>query len=107
MTDFCRQGAVEGLATWWGDEAQLPEVHGATAHALRKYYGLVDATIEYFLEHVRADIEHSGANESLAPRYVKSRRYVIRGRRAAAVTIWAWREMHAGILRHLRQKHRF
>ncbi len=105
MTHYCRQSAAEGLATWWGDEKQLPEAHGATALALRKYYGCDDATIEYFYEHVRADIEHTEHSFSLFDGYVKNRRDVVRGRRAAAVTVWAWREMHDGILRFLTDKY--
>ncbi len=65
LTNFCRRGASEGLAAWFADEAQLPESHGALALALRKFYGLDDDTIEYFLEHVRADIEHTDASSSL------------------------------------------
>jgi pyrroloquinoline quinone (PQQ) biosynthesis protein C len=107
MTHYCRRSAAEGLATWWGDEKQLPEAHGATALALKKYYGLPDETIEYFYEHVRADIEHTEHSFSLFEGYVKDRGDVVRGRRAAAVTLWAWREMHDGILRHLRRKYDF
>ena len=44
---------------------------------------------------------------SLFDGYVRDRGDVVRGRRAAAVTLWAWREMHDGILRYLRQKHGF
>jgi pyrroloquinoline quinone (PQQ) biosynthesis protein C len=107
MTHYCRKSAAEGLATWWGDEKQLPEAHGATALALTKYYGLSDETVEYFYEHVRADIEHTEHSFSLFEGYVKDRGDVVRGRRAAAVTLWAWREMHDGILRCLRSKYRF
>ena len=107
MTHYCRKSAAEGLATWWGDEKQLPEAHGATALALTKYYGLSDRTVEYFYEHVRADIEHTEHSFSLFDGYVKDRGDVVRGRRAAAVTLWAWREMHDGILRYLRQKYDF
>lgn len=105
MTHYCRQSGAQGLATWWGDEKQLPEAHGATALALRKYYGCDDATIEYFVEHVRADIEHTEHSFSLFEGYVKDRRDVVRGRRAAAVTLWAWREMHDGIERFLETKY--
>lgn len=107
MTHYCRQSAAEGLSTWWGDEKQLPEAHGATALALRKYYGCDDATLEYFYEHVRADIEHTEHSFSLFEGYVRDRGDVVRGRRAAAVTLWAWREMHEGILRHLERKYGF
>ena len=107
MTDYCRKGAAEGLATWWGDEKQLPEAHGATALALTKHYGLSDETVEYFYEHVRADIEHTEHSFSLFEGYVRDRGDVVRGRRAAAVTLWAWREMHDGILRYLRKKYDF
>lgn len=107
MTHYCRKSAAEGLATWWGDEKQLPEAHGATALALTKYYGLSDETVEYFYEHVRADLEHTEHSFSLFEGYVKDRGEVVRGRRAAAVTLWAWREMHDGILRYLRQKYDF
>ncbi|HVL55324.1 MAG TPA: iron-containing redox enzyme family protein [Burkholderiaceae bacterium] len=105
LTYFTRQGAPEGLTTWYADEAQLPEAHGATALALRKFYGLDDATIEYFLEHVRADLEHSEANESLIGTYVSTREDVMRARRAGAVTLWAWREMHEGMHRVIRKKY--
>lgn len=105
MTDFCRRSAAEGLATWWGDEKQLPEAHGATALALRKYYQCDDRTLEYFYEHVRADIEHTEHSFSLFDGYVKDRGDVVRGRRAAAVTLWAWREMHEGIHRFIRAKY--
>jgi pyrroloquinoline quinone (PQQ) biosynthesis protein C len=107
MTYFCRASAAQGLATWWGDEKQLPEAHGATALALRKFYGCDDATLEYFYEHVRADLEHTEHSFALFEAYVRDRTDVVRGRRAAAVTLWAWREMHAGILRYLRAKHGF
>ena len=107
MTHYCRKSAAEGLATWWGDEKQLPEAHGATALALTKYYGLSDKTVEYFYEHVRADIEHTEHSFSLFDGYVNDRRDVVRGRRCAAVTLWAWREMHDGILRYLRKKYDF
>ena len=107
MTYFCRRGAPAALATWYADEAQLPEVHGATALALRKFYGLDDETIEYFLEHVRADIGHTDATENLIGKYVRGRHDMARARRAASVTLWAWREMHEGILRELRRRHAF
>lgn len=104
MTYYCRRSAEEGLASWYADEEQLPEVHSATALALRKYYGLDDETIEYFLEHVRADIVHSDTNENLLPRYCDTPLKVARARRAAVTTLWAWREMHQGILRELRRR---
>lgn len=107
MTYFCRRNAPEGIATWYADEAQLPEAHGATALALRKFYGLDDETIEYFLEHVRADIGHTDATETLLAAYVHNPRDMVRARRAASVTLWAWREMHEGILRELRRRHDF
>lgn len=107
LTHYCRRSAAEGLATWYADEAQLPESHGATALALRKFYGLDDATIEYFLEHVRADIEHSDASGGLLDSYVRTDAEIAQARRAGAVTLWAWREMHDGILRILRQKYDF
>jgi pyrroloquinoline quinone (PQQ) biosynthesis protein C len=105
MTYYCRRSAEEGLACWYADEEQLPEVHGATALALRKYYRLDDETIEYFLEHVRADIVHSDANEGLLARYCDTPEKVARARRAACGTLWAWREMHQGILRELRRRY--
>ena len=107
MTHYCRKSAAEGLATWWGDEKQLPEAHGATALALTKHYGLSDETVEYFYEHVRADLEHTEHSFSLFEGYVRDRGDVVRGRRVAAVTLWAWREMHDGILRYLRAKYDF
>ena len=79
----------------------------ALALALRKFYGLDDDTIEYFLEHVRADIEHTDASSSLLDKYVLSGIEIARARRASAVTLWAWREMHEGILRILRRKYDF
>jgi len=107
MTYFCTRSAEEGLASWYADEEQLPEVHGATALALRKYYGLDDETIEYFLEHVRADIGHSDSNEGLLARYCDTPLRIARARRAACVTLWAWREMHQGILRELHRRFDF
>jgi len=107
LTMYCRRSGVEGLSTWYADEEQLPEVHGATALALRKFYRLPDDTIEYFLEHVRADIEHSDANEALLARYIHTPRELAAARRAASVTLWSWCEMHEGILRVLRKKYRF
>jgi pyrroloquinoline quinone (PQQ) biosynthesis protein C len=105
MTYYCRRSAEEALACWYADEEQLPEVHGATALALRKYYRLDDETIEYFLEHVRADIVHSDANEGLLSRYCDTPEKLARARRAACGTLWAWREMHQGILRELCRRH--
>ena len=107
MTHFCRNSAAEGLATWYADEEQLPEVHGATALALRKYYDLDDDTIEYFLEHVRADLEHSDAAEILLETYIQTDEDLAQARRAASTTLWAWREMHHGIERELRRRHSF
>ncbi len=104
---YCRSSAAEGLATWYADEAQLPESHGATALALRKFYGLDDETIEYFLEHVRADIEHTDSSFSLLEIYIRSGIEIAKARRASAATLWAWREMHEGILRILRRKYNF
>ncbi len=105
LTHYCQQGGVEGLATWFADEEQLPEAHGAAGLALRKYYGLDDPTIEYFLEHVRADIVHSDSAENLIGRYMHSRADVVRARRTASVTLWAWREMHEGVHRAIREKY--
>ena len=107
LTYYCRRSAAEGLASWYADEAQLPESHGATALALRKFYGLNDETIEYFLEHVRADIEHSDASLNLLGIYVSAGMEIAQARRASAATLWAWREMHEGILRVLRHKYDF
>jgi pyrroloquinoline quinone (PQQ) biosynthesis protein C len=107
LTYFCRNSAAEALAAWYADEEQLPEVHGATALALRKYYGHDDETIEYFLEHVRADLDHSDAAEILMANYIHTDAEVAQARRAASATLWAWREMHEGILRELRKRHGF
>lgn len=107
MTYYCRRSAEEGLASWYADEEQLPEVHGATALALRKFYGCDEATIEYFLEHVRADLEHSDSTEEMLNRYCDTPEKIARARRAAAVTLWAWREMHEGILRELHRRYNF
>ena len=107
MTYFCRRSAAEGLASWYADEAQLPEAHGATALALRKFYGLDDETIEYFLEHVRADLGHTDSSGHLIEDYIGSAKDIARARRASAVTLWAWCEMHEAILRELRRRHGF
>ena len=104
---YCRRSAAEGLGTWYADEAQLPESHGASALALRKFYQLDDDTIEYFLEHVRADMEHTDASSGLLEIYVRSGMEIAQARRAGAATLWAWREMHEGILRALRRKFDF
>ena len=76
-------------------------VFGATALALRKFYGLDDETIEYFLEHVRADLGHTDSSGNLIEDYIGSGKDVARARRASAVTLWAWCEMHEAILREL------
>jgi pyrroloquinoline quinone (PQQ) biosynthesis protein C len=107
LTYYCTRSAEEGLCAWFADEDQLPEVHGATALALRKYYGYRDEVIEYFLEHVRADIAHSDAAEAVLLAYCSTPQAVQRGRRAGNMTLWAWREMHDGILRELRKRHAF
>lgn len=107
MTYYCRRSAEEALCCWFADEEQLPEVHGATALALRKYYGYRDDTIEYFLEHVRADLGHSDASEAMLVSYCGTPEAIQRGRRAGNLTIWAWREMHDGILREIRRRHAF
>ena len=104
---YCRRSAAEGLGTWYADEAQLPESHGASALALRKFYQLDDDTIEYFLEHVRADLEHTDASSGLLEIYVRSGMEIAQARRAGAATLWAWREMHEGILRALHRKFDF
>jgi pyrroloquinoline quinone (PQQ) biosynthesis protein C len=107
MTYYCMRSAEEALCCWFADEEQLPEVHGATALALRKYYGYRDDVIEYFLEHVRADLGHSDAAEEVLVSYCKTPEAIQRGRRAGNLTLWAWREMHEGILRTLRARHAF
>jgi pyrroloquinoline quinone (PQQ) biosynthesis protein C len=84
----------------------LAEVIGFP-RTMTHYCRLSDETIEYFYEHVRADIEHTEHSLSLFEGYVKDRGDVVRGRRAAAVTLWAWREMHDGILRYLQKKYDF
>jgi pyrroloquinoline quinone (PQQ) biosynthesis protein C len=105
MTYYCTRSAEEGLCSWFADEEQLPEVHGATALALRKYYGYRDEVIEYFLEHVRADLGHSDAGENVLVSYCHTPDAIQRGRRAGNMTLWAWREMHDGILREIRKRH--
>jgi pyrroloquinoline-quinone synthase len=107
MTYYCMRSAEEGLSCWFADEEQLPEVHGATALALRKYYGYRDDVIEYFLEHVRADLGHSDAAEHMLVSYCHTPDAIQRGRRAGNLTLWAWREMHEGILREIRRRHTF
>ena len=107
IASYFRRSAAEGLGTWYADEAQLPESHGASALALRKFYQLDDDTIEYFLEHVRADMEHTDASSGLLEIYVRSGMEIAQARRAGAATLWAWREMHEGILRVLRRKFDF
>jgi len=107
MTYYCMRSAEEGLSSWFADEDQLPEVHGATALALRKYYEYPDETIEYFLEHVRADLGHSDSAEEMLQSYCRTPDAVQRGRRAGNMTLWAWREMHDGMLREIRRRHAF
>ena len=107
MTYYGMRSAEEALACWFADEEQLPEVHGATALALRKYYGYRDEAIEYFLEHVRADLGHSDAAEAMLVSYCHTPDAIQRGRRAGNMTLWAWREMHDGILREIRKRHAF
>ena len=107
MTYYCMRSAEEGLSSWFADEEQLPEVHGATALALRKYYGCRDDMIEYFLEHVRADLGHSDASEGILASYCGTPEAIQRGRRAGNMTLWAWREMHDGMLRAIRKRHAF
>jgi pyrroloquinoline quinone (PQQ) biosynthesis protein C len=107
MTYFCMRSAEEGLSSWFADEDQLPEVHGATALALRKYYGYPDKTIEYFLEHVRADLGHSDSAEEMLVSYCRTPDAIQRGRRAGNMTLWAWREMHDGMLREIRRRRAF
>lgn len=107
MTYYCMRSAEEALSCWFADEEQLPEVHGATALALRKYYGYRDDAIEYFLEHVRADLGHADASEAMLVSYCHTPAAIQRGRRAGNLTLWAWREMHEGILREIRKRHAF
>ena len=102
---FCLRSAEEGLAAWYADEEQLPEALGSLALSLRKHYGCDDYAIEYFLEHVRADIGHSDSSADLLLRYCDTPEKQLRARKAANVTLWAWLEMHAGILRFLRQRY--
>jgi pyrroloquinoline quinone (PQQ) biosynthesis protein C len=102
---YCMRSAEEGLASWYADEEQLPEALGSLAWALRKHYGCNDYAIEYFLEHVRADIGHSDSSENLLFRYCDAPEKQARARKAANVTLWSWIEMHAGILRFLRTKY--
>ncbi|HLI28714.1 MAG TPA: iron-containing redox enzyme family protein [Chloroflexota bacterium] len=107
LREFATRSAEEGLAAWYADEEQLPEALGGLGYALRKRYGYRDEAIEYFLEHVRADVGHSDATEELLLRYCDTPERQYRARRAANVTLWAWLEMHAGILRALRRKYGF
>jgi pyrroloquinoline quinone (PQQ) biosynthesis protein C len=105
LREFATRSAEEGLAAWYADEEQLPEALGGLGYALRKRYGFDDYAIEYFLEHVRADVGHSDATEELLLRYCDTPQRQYRARRAANVTLWSWLEMHAGILRALRRKY--
>ena len=102
MTHYCRKSAAEGLATWWGDEKQLPEAHGATALALTKYYGCRTRRSNISTSTCAPTSSTPSTRSSLFEGYVGDRGDVVRGRRAAAVTLWAWREMHDGILRYLK-----
>ncbi|MBT5459846.1 MAG: hypothetical protein HOK82_24890, partial [Rhodospirillaceae bacterium] len=49
----------------------------------------------------------SDAAEILLEAYIKTDEDVAQARRAASATLWAWREMHEGILRELRRRHDF
>lgn len=102
---YCMCSAEEGLAAWYADEEQLPEALGSLALAMRKKYGFDDYAIEYFLEHVRADLGHSDSAMELLMRYCDTPERQLRARKAANTTLWAWLEMHAGILRYLRTKY--
>jgi pyrroloquinoline-quinone synthase len=105
LREFSTRSAEEGLAAWYADEEQLPEALGSLGFALRKYYGLGDDALEYFWEHVRADVDHSDASEELLARYCDTSERQYRARRAANVTLWSWIEMHNGILRELEKRY--
>jgi pyrroloquinoline quinone (PQQ) biosynthesis protein C len=105
LREYSTRSAEEGLAAWYADEEQLPEALGSLGFALRKYYGMPSDALEYFFEHVRADVDHSDASEELLARYCDTSERQYRARRAANVTLWSWVEMHNGILRELRQRH--
>jgi len=54
---------------------------------------------------VRADLSHSDAAEKVLVSYCHTPEAMQRGRRAGNMTLWAWREMHDGILREIRKRH--
>jgi pyrroloquinoline quinone (PQQ) biosynthesis protein C len=105
LREYSTRSAEEGLAAWYADEEQLPEALGSLGFALRKYYGMSSEALEYFFEHVRADVDHSDASEALLLRYCDTPERQHRARKAANVTLWSWVEMHNGILRELRKRH--
>ena len=102
MTYYCRRSAEEGLASWYADEEQLPEVHGATALALRKYYGMRRRDDRVLPGACPGRHRPFGRQRGPACPLLRHPIKVARARRAAVATLWAWREMHQGILRELR-----
>jgi len=50
---------TEGSAAMFAYEADIPKISVSKIDGLRKFYGISDAsTLEYFIEHETADIEH-------------------------------------------------
>jgi pyrroloquinoline-quinone synthase len=51
--------ATEGSAAMYAYEADIPTISMSKIDGLKKFYGISDAsTLEYFVEHETADIEH-------------------------------------------------
>ena len=66
-----------------------------------------DAHSSFATRNEGADIEHADASSELLETYVNTPAEIAQARRAGAVTLWAWREMHEGILRVLHQRYDF
>jgi pyrroloquinoline-quinone synthase len=53
------ENTTEGSAAMYAYEADIPKISVSKIDGLRKFYGISDAsTLEYFIEHETADIEH-------------------------------------------------
>ncbi len=64
---------VEGVASLYAYESQIPEVSKVKIEGLRKFYGISDSSaLSFFTVHKEADVHHSAAERSILEAYALS-----------------------------------
>src|SRR5713101_651348 len=71
LRSLTRDGSyLEGVATLYAYESQIPEVAGVKIEGLRKYYEINDSSsLSFFTVHQEADVHHSGGERKIIEQY--------------------------------------